>query len=260
MKKYFIKEWKDVLLKAYSSWGMVFVLFMLWASDIIYVTTGVDTNPNTWSVLLSLFLVLTYVGRILEQDEATKWRRRTVLMLVLIIVGLLSSPSMANDKGDLDLTSSTYFSVMDDMTVELVAKWEGKENLAYLDTIAKPPIWTVCYGHTKTAYKGMYKTDAECQSLLRRELYVYRAKLKPYFTDETLRKRLPLERNAAYTSFAYNVGVRGAGKSTSVRRLNKGDVSGACHAMMWWNKAGGRVVRGLVNRRTYERDYCMVGV
>ena len=34
----------------------------------------------------------------------------------------------------------------------------------------------------------------------------------------------------------------------------------AMGAITWFNKAGGRVVRGLIVRRGDERDLCMVGV
>ncbi|ARC87161.1 hypothetical protein B5V46_00185 [Rhodovulum sp. MB263] len=54
-----------------------------------------------------------------------------------------------------------------------------------------------------------------------------------------------------------NVGVAGAGRSTATRRLSEGDVPGACEALTWWNKAGGRVVAGLRNRRTEEYGYRM---
>ena len=53
------------------------------------------------------------------------------------------------------------------------------------------------------------------------------------------------------------VGVRAAGRSTATRRLNAGDVTGACKAITWWNKAGGRVIRGLVNRRTEDQTMCL---
>mgnify|MGYP006146708813 FL=1 len=143
--------------------------------------------------------------------------------------------------------------------VPLVEKWEGKRNVAYLDRIATPPLWTVCYGHTKNVYEGMVKTDAECTTMLRAALVEYRDAMHLYFTDETKAERLPPPRDAAFSSMGYNVGKRGAGKSTATRRLNAGNVSGACQAIGWWNKAGGRVVRGLVNRRSEETKLCMLG-
>src|SRR5262249_45072132 len=65
---------------------------------------------------------------------------------------------------------------------------------------------------------------------------------------------------AAYIVFSYNVGSSGACRSTSFARLNRGDHRGACDALMNWVYAQGKVVKGLVNRRTAERKLCLEGV
>lgn len=143
------------------------------------------------------------------------------------------------------------------VAVPLVAKWEGKRNNSYRDIVG---VWTICYGHTRTAGPGQYKTDAECEALLRNELLEYREGLHGYFLPETLNSRLTPERDAAYTSLAFNVGIAGAGRSTATRRLNAGNIRGGCEALTWWNRAGGRIVRGLVNRRAEERALCLAGL
>lgn len=139
----------------------------------------------------------------------------------------------------------------------LVAKWEGKRNAAYQDIVG---VWTICFGHTKTARRGMVKSDAECTAMLADELVEYRDGLHEYFTPETKTKRLTPKRDAAYVSLAYNVGIRGAGRSTATRRLNAGNIAGGCEAITWWNRAGSRVVRGLVNRRSEEARMCLDGL
>lgn len=143
--------------------------------------------------------------------------------------------------------------------VPLVAKWEGKRNAAYLDPVGIP---TICYGHTRTVTKldvsnGRTLSDAQCSQLLREELVEYRDGIHAFFTPETVLSSLPPKRDAAFSSFAYNVGINGAGKSTATRRLNEGNVAGACEAITWWNKAGGRVLRGLVRRRSEEASLCL---
>lgn len=143
------------------------------------------------------------------------------------------------------------------VAVPLIAKWEGKRNAAYQDIVG---VWTICYGHTRTARPGMVLSDAECEALLREEVAEYRIGLHGYFTDVTLQTRLTPQRDAAYTSLAFNVGIAGAGRSTATRRLNEGDIAGGCTAITWWNRAGGRVVRGLVNRRADEYALCMEGL
>jgi GH24 family phage-related lysozyme (muramidase) len=106
----------------------------------------------------------------------------------------------------------------------------------------------------------MVATDQQCLVLLRAEVAEFRSKLHRYFTSTTINARLPPTRDAAYTSTAFNCGVDGIGRSTATRRLNAGDITGGCEALTWWNKAGGRVIRGLFERRKRERALCMVGL
>lgn len=146
--------------------------------------------------------------------------------------------------------------------VPLVAKWEGRVNAAYLDLVGVP---TICSGHTRTITKadveaGVTWTDAKCDELLRVELVEYRRELHEFFTTETKDTRLPPKRDAAYSSLAFNVGWTGAGNSTATKRLNAGNIAGGCDALTWWNRAGKRVVRGLVRRRADEYALCMDGL
>ena len=59
--------------------------------------------------------------------------------------------------------------------------------------------------------------------------------------------------HAAFLSFAYNAGVTAAENSTAATRLRNGDLKGAGEALTWWNKAGGKVLKGLQRRREAER-------
>lgn len=70
--------------------------------------------------------------------------------------------------------------------------------------------------------------------------------------------RVPLHQHEydAYVSLAYNIGPGAFCGSTLVRKLNAGDYPGACAEISRWNRAGGRVVDGLTNRRERERAQC----
>jgi lysozyme len=57
----------------------------------------------------------------------------------------------------------------------------------------------------------------------------------------------------ALVSFAYNVGEQAFRESTLARRLNAGQYIEAQAEFDRWVKAGGRVVKGLVNRRNFEQ-------
>lgn len=61
----------------------------------------------------------------------------------------------------------------------------------------------------------------------------------------------------AYLSLSYNIGAQAFCASTLVRKLNAGDYPGACAEILRWNRAGGRVVAGLTNRRRAEYTSCM---
>lgn len=145
----------------------------------------------------------------------------------------------------------------DAVAVPLIAKWEGLRLTAYQDIVG---VWTVCYGETKGVRPGDTYTKAQCDEMLRREIRAYRSDLHDYFTAETKARRLTAHRDAAFTSVAYNAGPGAIGKSTATRRLNAGEIEGACNALTWWNKAGGRVIRGLVNRRAEEQALCLEGL
>ena len=66
--------------------------------------------------------------------------------------------------------------------------------------------------------------------------------------------KVPLTQNQydALVSFTYNIGGGAFQGSTALKRLNAGDYAGAADAMKFWNKSGGKVMQGLVNRRNHE--------
>ena len=61
----------------------------------------------------------------------------------------------------------------------------------------------------------------------------------------------------AYVSLTYNIGTGAFCKSTLVRKLNAGDYTGACTEILRWNRAGGKVITGLTNRRQDEYRKCL---
>lgn len=130
-----------------------------------------------------------------------------------------------------------------------VGPWEGERTEAYLDRIASPPVWTVCYGETRGVKQGDRYTSTECSAMLMEALGQYR--------DQLIRcvPTLPLQSEGvqvALTSWTYNVGAGAACNSTLAKLANAGDWRGACNQLPRWNKAGGKVVNGLTNRRAAE--------
>ncbi len=60
-------------------------------------------------------------------------------------------------------------------------------------------------------------------------------------------------RLGALTSFAFNVGLGNLQRSTIRMKHNRGDYEGAAESFMMWTKAGGKELKGLVNRRKDEK-------
>lgn len=138
------------------------------------------------------------------------------------------------------------------LAMPFVAGWEsgGKEHLvAYRDIVG---VWTICDGDTQNVRPGMVETREGCEFRNDRQLAAHAAPVLA--CTPGLRDRP--HQLAAAVSLAYNIGTGGYCRSTVARRFNAGDFAGACDAFLMWNKAGGRVVRGLVNRRRAERAMC----
>jgi len=139
------------------------------------------------------------------------------------------------------------------LALGVIMPWEGKENDPYLDIVN---VKTVCYGETLNVQDRHY-TDAECEAMLKKA--VSERYMKPVMACTPSIASKP-EVLAAATSLAYNIGTQAYCKSTVDRRFDAGDIKGGCDAFMMWNRAGGREVRGLTNRRAAERNLCLKGV
>jgi GH24 family phage-related lysozyme (muramidase) len=252
----FDENWRFIVLKSYTAWAFYALAAVTVAPDAIYWLTETDTNPAIWSALQLWVIALGFLGRLILQPHLGAIRRR--LLLGVIVLGTLAiagqAMAQARERGTMRVL------------MPLVIKWEGEHrcrdnpqlHCAYRDIVGVP---TLCFGETKGVRMGDRATDTECRRKLERRLTTdFRTGLHRYFTTETKAHRLTEGRDAAYVSLAYNVGIRGAGRSTATRRLNAGDIAGGCAAIGWWNKAGGRVVRGLVNRRAEEVALCRRGL
>ena len=249
-----VPDWRRVVAFGISFWCNIFGMLAMTLPEIRLWITGQDYDPVlAWSVGFALLFAGT-VGRLIRQGDSARWEwLRIVVVTIIGTLGVLLIVMYAQPAGAQQPTEEETL----DVAVPFIAEWEGKRNSAYQDIVG---VWTICYGSTRGVRAGMVFTDAECTELLRQEVAEYRHGLHRYFTDKTKALRLTAERDTAYTSLAFNAGIRAIGRSTATRRLNAGDIEGGCTALTWWNKAGGRVIRGLVRRRTAEHKLCMAGL
>jgi lysozyme len=130
---------------------------------------------------------------------------------------------------------------------ELIKEFEGYRNTAYKDAVG---VWTIGWGHTRTARQGMVVRREQAQTLFGEDIAVYERGVREAV-------KVPLNQNEfdALVSFAYNVGVSAMRGSTLVRLLNaRIDRSLVAQQFSRWSYAGGKLLDGLLRRRERERD------
>lgn len=132
--------------------------------------------------------------------------------------------------------------------IAVVAQFEGKSNDPYADIIGK---MTVCYGETNVPMRRY--SDAECADMLGGSLASYGAAVLK--RNPELRGHDP--QIVAAGSFTYNVGIAAYNRSSVASHFTAGRWRSACNALLKWNRAGGRPVRGLTIRREKERAICL---
>lgn len=133
----------------------------------------------------------------------------------------------------------------------LIKSFEGLQLNAY-----KCPagIWTVGYGHTYGVAPGMRVTADEAEMFLRSDLesvcQTVRDAVQTPLTDPQF---------DAVVSFVFNVGATAFRKSTMLRFLNAARYRDAAEEFPRWNRAGGKVLPGLMRRRAAERELFLSG-
>jgi lysozyme len=132
---------------------------------------------------------------------------------------------------------------------------EGYWPTAKVDTIGTGRPCTGGYGETEHVKCGESHPEKYWADLLVVKLKRYDAEI-----GHCIHVELPDQTRAAVVIFAYNVGSAGACRSTTIRKMNDGDIRGGCDALMQWTRAQGHVVPGLVNRRAKERKLCLAGL
>ena len=135
------------------------------------------------------------------------------------------------------------------LCIACVGAAEGVRTVAYRDPVGIP---TICFGETKAVKLGDRLTIDQCKDMLAARVEEFGAGV-----DRCVTSVLPPTRKAALVSFSYNVGINAFCGSTLVKKLNAGDVAGACNELNRWTRAGGIVLPGLVKRRAEEREMCL---
>ncbi|WP_426577114.1 lysozyme [Xenorhabdus stockiae] len=133
--------------------------------------------------------------------------------------------------------------------LECIKQYEGLKLKAYPDPATGGIPWTIGYGHTKGVKKGDVITEQQSEVFLHDDL-------QPIYATLRQLVRVPLNQGQfdALCSFIFNCGNGNFSGSTLLRKLNQGDYIGAAAEFPRWNKAAGKVMRGLDSRRASERQ------
>jgi lysozyme len=142
---------------------------------------------------------------------------------------------------------------------DFIKHFEGLRLKAYRDGGG---VWTIGYGHTKTAKPGMTISQEWAEKLLIEDVWFFERGVETLVTVDLSQPQFD-----ALVSFSFNVGLdqdddltaEGLGDSTLLRKLNGLDYIGAAEEFLRWNKDNGKVVAGLTRRRKAERDLFLSG-
>lgn len=131
--------------------------------------------------------------------------------------------------------------------INLIKKFEGCRLSAYKDSVG---VVTIGYGWTKSIdgkplTMGMKITQTKAESLLREGLKSYEAKVNKYDNKYHWNQN----QFDALVSFCYNIGNIDGLTNNGKRSVNE-----IINKFTAYNKAGGRVLAGLTNRRNAEKQ------
>lgn len=137
--------------------------------------------------------------------------------------------------------------------IDLIKKYEGFSKIPYVCPAGVP---TIGYGNTfytdgkKVTMADKPITEAQAEQLL--------VVLVDSFADKVtklLKQQLNENQFNAVLCFAYNVGTGALAKSTLLKKINANPNDKTIRdEFLKWNKAGGKVLNGLVKRRLEESD------
>jgi GH24 family phage-related lysozyme (muramidase) len=129
--------------------------------------------------------------------------------------------------------------------LDLIKSFEGCVLHAYQDVGG---VWTIGYGHTGGVREGQTISQSDADVMLKFDVQKFVKTV-----NENVKVSLNQNQFDALVSFTYNCGSHALHTSTLLEKLNKSDFVGASNEFDRWVHAGGKVIRGLVNRRAKEK-------
>ena len=129
-----------------------------------------------------------------------------------------------------------------DLGIQLICRFEGLRTDAYKDAVGIP---TIGYGHTKGVQMGMKITKEQAIEFLKEDLVKAEKAVNKYVDKYNFSQN----QFDALVSFAFNIGSIDQLTAKGTRTIEK-----IAECIPKYNKAGGKKLQGLVNRRQAELD------
>ena len=136
--------------------------------------------------------------------------------------------------------------------IDMMHHFEGCRLQAYQ---CSAKVWTIGWGNTyyqdkKPVKQGDKVTQDQADELFEMIMNEFAIEVRNALTKEVTENQF-----SALVCFAYNVGIGNLKKSTLLRKVNVNpDDETIAGEFAKWNKAGGKVLNGLVRRRKAEAD------
>lgn len=156
--------------------------------------------------------------------------------------------------------------IVNQKTLNLIKSFEGLHDGDKRTPLLEPQrdpigIWTIGWGsiwdmqgRRVTRYTPPITLE-EAEKLLVKRVQLVSRKINPM-----LKIYLPDDSFGALVSFAYNVGVGAFRASTLRRRVNSANWADVPRQFRRWNKAGGKILKGLIRRREAEAEQFIEGL
>jgi lysozyme len=129
----------------------------------------------------------------------------------------------------------------------LTEKFEGLRLDAYQDSVG---VWTIGYGHTGSDVQPRLTITQEQAEILLGADIAWAAAC----VNKAVKSAINQNQFDALVDFTFNLGCATLIQSSLLKLVNAGDFAGAAQQFLRWNKAGGRVLKGLTVRRQAEMD------
>lgn len=145
---------------------------------------------------------------------------------------------------------------LDSAGVNLIKQFEGC-SLKACKALESERYYTIGYGHYGPDVRADQKiTQEQAEDLLKKDLSRFEQNVTKHVNVEITQSMFN-----ALVSLCYNIGCGAFNSSSLLKKLNIRNYSGAADQFAVWKKSGGKVIKGLVNRRAKEKaEFLRMGI